>query len=84
MVLDGSNGLQLHQIQPTQISLNSTTQVRDPHHLHVKKKLIIDPGAGASGTRASFVHKASSDAGLDVASILGSNYASWVDTSYLS
>ena len=41
-------------------------------------------GAGASGARASFVHKATSDSGLDIASILGSGYTSWVDTSYLT
>jgi len=41
-------------------------------------------GTGASGTRASFVHTQTSDSGLDIASILGSGYTSWVDTSYLT
>lgn len=41
-------------------------------------------GAGASGTRPSWTHKATSDSGLDIASILGSGYTSWVDTSYLT
>jgi len=41
-------------------------------------------GAGAAGTRPSWVHKATSDSGLDIASILGSGYTSWVDTSYLT
>lgn len=39
-------------------------------------------GAGASGTRASFATKLS--AAVTIESILGSNYASWVDTSYLA
>lgn len=39
-------------------------------------------GAGASGTRASFASKLSS--ALTISSILGSDYADWVDTTYLS
>jgi len=40
-------------------------------------------GAGAAGTRPSWVHKATSDSGMGVADILGSTYTSWVDTTYL-
>ncbi|KAJ6624381.1 pectinesterase [Mycena sp. CBHHK59/15] len=39
-------------------------------------------GAGASGTRASFSTKLTSNAGYTISSILGSSYTSWVDTSY--
>jgi len=39
-------------------------------------------GAGASGTRVSFSSKLSS--AVTIASILGSNYATWVDTTYLA
>jgi len=39
-------------------------------------------GTGASGTRASFATKAS--AALTISSILGSDYADWVDTTYLA
>lgn len=39
-------------------------------------------GAGASGTRASFSTKLSSP--LTISTILGSDYADWVDTSYLA
>jgi len=39
-------------------------------------------GAGASGTRASFSEELS--AAVTVESILGSDYADWVDTTYLS
>ncbi|RDW94270.1 pectinesterase-1 [Coleophoma crateriformis] len=39
-------------------------------------------GSGASGTRASFATKLSS--ALTIGTILGSDYASWVDTAYLS
>jgi pectinesterase len=39
-------------------------------------------GAGASGTRASFAKKLSS--AVSISTVLGSGYASWVDTSYLS
>ncbi|KAL3424145.1 pectinesterase [Phlyctema vagabunda] len=39
-------------------------------------------GAGASGTRASFSSKLSS--AVSISSILGSDYTSWADTSYLS
>jgi pectinesterase len=38
-------------------------------------------GAGSQGTRASFSQKISSP--IAISTILGSNYASWVDTSYL-
>ncbi|KAJ7258782.1 carbohydrate esterase family 8 protein [Mycena haematopus] len=40
-------------------------------------------GAGASGTRASFSEKLSSNTGYTAADILGSNWTSWVDTSYV-
>lgn len=39
-------------------------------------------GDGASGTRASFSSKLSS--AVTIASILGSNYTDWVDTTYIS
>lgn len=39
-------------------------------------------GAGASGTRASFSTKLSS--AISISTILGSDYTSWVDTSYLA
>ncbi|KUJ08969.1 carbohydrate esterase family 8 protein [Mollisia scopiformis] len=39
-------------------------------------------GAGAAGTRASFSTKLS--AAIEIATILGSGYTGWVDTSYLS
>ncbi|KAF2242430.1 carbohydrate esterase family 8 protein [Trematosphaeria pertusa] len=39
-------------------------------------------GTGASGTRASFATKLSS--AVSISTVLGSGYASWVDTSYLS
>ena len=39
-------------------------------------------GTGASGTRAGFSTKLS--AAVKIADILGSGYASWVDTSYLA
>jgi len=39
-------------------------------------------GAGASGTRASFASKLSS--ALTITTILGSDYADWVDTTYLA
>lgn len=39
-------------------------------------------GAGSQGTRASFAKKLS--APISISTILGSNYAEWVDTSYLS
>ncbi|GAM33602.1 pectin esterase [Talaromyces pinophilus] len=39
-------------------------------------------GAGSQGTRASFATKLSSPIGITT--ILGSDYANWVDTSYLS
>jgi len=38
-------------------------------------------GAGSEGTRASFSTKLSSE--VTISTILGSNYTSWVDTSYL-
>lgn len=38
-------------------------------------------GAGASGTRASFSSKLSS--ALTISTVLGSDYASWVDSAYL-
>ncbi|KAG8161234.1 hypothetical protein KVR01_009498 [Diaporthe batatas] len=38
-------------------------------------------GAGASGTRASFSSKLSS--ALSISTVLGSDYASWVDSAYL-
>lgn len=39
-------------------------------------------GAGSTGTRASFATKLSSP--IEITTILGSNYADWVDTTYLS
>ncbi|PQE19106.1 carbohydrate esterase family 8 protein [Rutstroemia sp. NJR-2017a BBW] len=39
-------------------------------------------GTGASGTRASFAKKYST--AYTISGVIGSNYASWVDTSYLS
>ena len=39
-------------------------------------------GAGSQGTRASFATKLSSP--IAITTILGSDYANWVDTSYLS
>jgi len=39
-------------------------------------------GAGASGTRASFASKLSS--AIAITTVLGSDYADWVDTTYLS
>lgn len=39
-------------------------------------------GTGASGTRASFSSKLSS--AISISTILGSSYASWVDTTYLA
>jgi pectinesterase len=38
-------------------------------------------GAGAKGTRASFSSKLSS--ALTIATVLGSDYAEWVDSAYL-
>lgn len=38
-------------------------------------------GAGASGTRASFSSKLSS--ALSIGTVLGSDYASWVDSAYI-
>jgi pectinesterase len=49
---------------------------------HVTFQEYGNTGAGASGTRASFSKKLSS--ALTISSILGSDYASWVDASYLS
>lgn len=49
---------------------------------HVTFQEYGNTGAGASGTRASFSSKISS--ALTISNILGSDYASWVDTSYLS
>ncbi|KAF8591882.1 carbohydrate esterase family 8 protein [Ramaria rubella] len=40
-------------------------------------------GPGASGTRASFATKMTSDAGFGIADILGSDYTTWVDTTYV-
>ncbi|KAK0186335.1 pectin lyase fold/virulence factor [Armillaria mellea] len=40
-------------------------------------------GSGASGTRASFSTKLSSTGGYTISDVLGSNYASWVDSNYL-
>jgi len=40
-------------------------------------------GAGAAGTRPSYVTKATSDSSLSIGTILGSGYTSWVDTTYL-
>jgi pectinesterase len=39
-------------------------------------------GAGSEGTRASFATKLS--APIDITTILGDDYADWVDTTYLS
>jgi len=55
-----------------------------PNTDHVTYVEFNNSGAGAAGTRPSWATKATSDAGMDIASILGSNYTSWVDTSYLS
>jgi len=40
-------------------------------------------GAGAAGTRASFATKASSNSAYNVGVVLGSNWATWVDQSYV-
>ena len=39
-------------------------------------------GAGSEGTRASFATELS--AAIDITTILGDDYADWVDTTYLS
>lgn len=49
---------------------------------HVTFQEYGNTGAGASGSRASFSTKLSS--ALTISNILGSDYSSWVDTSYLS
>ncbi|KAF8197100.1 carbohydrate esterase family 8 protein [Pholiota molesta] len=40
-------------------------------------------GPGAAGTRASFATKLTSTAGYTISDILGSNFATWVDTSFV-
>ncbi|KAF9064199.1 pectin lyase fold/virulence factor [Rhodocollybia butyracea] len=40
-------------------------------------------GAGAAGTRASFATKATSDAPYNVGVVLGADWATWVDQSYV-
>ncbi|KAF9483693.1 pectin lyase-like protein [Pholiota conissans] len=40
-------------------------------------------GPGAAGTRASFSKKLTSTSGFTISDILGSNYATWVDTSFV-
>lgn len=49
---------------------------------HVTFEEYGNTGAGASGTRASFSETLSS--ALTISDILGSDYADWVDTAYLS
>ncbi|KFX91617.1 hypothetical protein O988_07671 [Pseudogymnoascus sp. VKM F-3808] len=49
---------------------------------HVTFQEYGNTGAGASGTRASFSTKISSP--LTISNILGSDYANWVDSAYLS
>ncbi|KAL5396271.1 hypothetical protein PMIN06_006171 [Paraphaeosphaeria minitans] len=53
-----------------------------PNTDHVEYGEYGNTGAGASGTRASFAKKLSS--AVSISTVLGSSYASWVDTSYLS
>lgn len=52
-----------------------------PNTGHVTFQEYGNTGSGASGNRASFATKIS--APLTIASIVGSDYTSWVDTSYL-
>ena len=80
----GSNGPLPRLILPTPTLSSSTIAVRRSSMLCLSliSEWVIGPGA--SGTRPSWAHKATSDSGLDIASILGSNYTSWVDTSYLT
>lgn len=49
---------------------------------HVTFQEFGNTGAGASGTRASFSETISS--ALSISDILGSDYAEWVDSAYLS
>jgi pectinesterase len=57
-------------------------QTSDPRTGNVQLQEYGNTGAGATGTRASFSSKATS--AVSISSILGSDYTSWVDTSYLS
>lgn len=54
----------------------------DPRTDHVTFQEYGNSGAGASGARASFSTKLSSP--ISISTILGGDYANWVDTSYLS
>ncbi|KAF8501907.1 carbohydrate esterase family 8 protein [Gautieria morchelliformis] len=54
-----------------------------PNTAHVLFGEYGNSGPGASGSRASFATKLSSDTGFGIANILGSNYGTWVDTSYM-
>ncbi|KAJ5825390.1 pectin methylesterase [Penicillium riverlandense] len=53
----------------------------EPNTDDVKFQEYDNTGAGASGTRASFSTKLSS--AISISTILGSDYADWVDTSYI-
>ncbi|PVI05618.1 carbohydrate esterase family 8 protein [Periconia macrospinosa] len=54
----------------------------DPRTDRVSYGEFGNTGAGASGTRANFSKKLS--AAVSIATVLGSSYKDWVDTSYLS
>ncbi|KAJ6494569.1 carbohydrate esterase family 8 protein [Mycena sanguinolenta] len=53
-----------------------------PNTADVEFAEFASSGAGASGTRASFSTKLSSNTGFTAASILGSNWTTWVDSAY--
>ena len=57
-------------------------QSSEPNTDHVTFAEYGNTGAGAKGTRASFASKLS--APLAMADVLGSDYADWVDTAYIS
>ncbi|KAJ5649930.1 uncharacterized protein N7484_003653 [Penicillium longicatenatum] len=54
----------------------------EPNTEHILFGEYDNSGDGAEGTRASFAEKLSS--AVDITTILGSDYADWVDTSYLA
>lgn len=54
----------------------------EPNTDHVEYGEYGNTGAGASGTRANFSKKLG--AAVQIGTVLGSSYTSWVDTSYLS
>lgn len=67
-------------INPAGWSIWSTAT---PNTDHVLFGEFASTGAGASGTRASFATKLSSTSGFNIQDILGTDYTSWVDTSYV-